>query len=103
MATDPLYLTSTNSASVRILDLHQDLESTKAINRKLIPYIHKRHNINTPPVATNPVTSSGVSAAYCVAAILTPDFHPLILLPAKIYSVRLLDACDLARNPTLML
>lgn len=52
-----------------------------------------------PAVAMRPVTSSGVSAANCVAAMLSPAFHPGSVRPARKYSSRFLLAAALARSP----
>ena len=51
----------------------------------------------------SPVTRSGVSAAYWVAAMDTPAFQPGTLRPARKYSSGLCEALARARNPTLTL
>ena len=53
-------------------------------------------------MAIRPVTSSGVSAANWVAAMLTPAFQPRRLRPARKYSSRLREACLRARSPEVM-
>ncbi len=52
-----------------------------------------------PAVAIRPVTSSGVSAANCVAAMLMPACHPERDFPARKYSWRFSDALPRARSP----
>jgi hypothetical protein len=52
-----------------------------------------------PPVAIKPVTSSGVSAANWVAAMLIPAFQPGTPRPARKYSSRLTEALARARSP----
>ncbi len=52
-----------------------------------------------PAVATNPVTSSGVSAANWVAAMLRPARQPLRLRPARKYSSRFCEAIFRERIP----
>ena len=46
----------------------------------------------------SPVTSRGVSAANCVAAMLRPAFHPGRVRPARKYSSRFFDAWPLFLN-----
>ena len=52
-----------------------------------------------PAVAISPVTTSGVSAAYWVAAIESPAFQPEILRPARKYSSGPCEASLRAVNP----
>ena len=54
-----------------------------------------------PAVAMSPVTSRGVSAANCVAAMLRPAFHPGRVRPARKYSSRFFDAWALFLKPEL--
>ena len=55
-----------------------------------------------PAVAMRPVTSSGVSAANCVAAMLSPACQPDRLRLARKYSSRLRDAARRLRSPDAM-
>ena len=56
-----------------------------------------------PPVAISPAARSGVSAAYCVAAIDSPAFHPGMVRPARKYSSWLSEAFDRERKPAVTL
>ena len=53
-------------------------------------------------MAIRPVTSSGVSAANCVAAMLMPAFQPERLRPARKYSSSPVEAVRRARRPEAM-
>lgn len=61
-----------------------------------------QRGISTPPVAIRPVASSGVSAAYWLAAMLSPAFQPDVSRPARNYSCWLREAFRLARKPAVM-
>ena len=67
----------------------------------MTPKIQSCHSPKMPAVAMMPVTSSGVSAANCVAAMLRPAFHPGRVRPARKYSSRFFDACRRWRTPAL--
>ena len=69
------------------------------ISRKARAKIHNCQIAKIPAVATKPVTSSGVSAANWVAAMLRPALQPLRLRPARKYSSRLCEATLRERMP----
>ena len=67
----------------------------------MTPKIQSCQRPKMPAVAMMPVTSSGVSAANCVAAMLRPAFHPGRDRPARKYSSRFFEACRRWRTPAL--
>ena len=72
------------------------------MKRNVRAKIHSCHSPKMPAVARSPVTSRGVSAANCVAAMLRPAFQPGSVRPARKYSSRFLVACFRFRKPALM-
>src|SRR4051812_32824157 len=91
----PEYRISENSMSVITPDLRQRRAYRKTVNMPLATKFHQSQLPAMPLVATNPVTTSGVSAANVVATIDVPASHHGTFRPERKNSLTLFPALAL--------
>src|SRR5262245_35054348 len=95
----PLYRTSANSTSVITCARRQRRAKKNTVSMPLINMFHQSQLPATPCDDTNPVTTSGVSAANVVATIDAPASHQGTARPEMKYSLRLSPPRFVKANP----
>src|SRR5258708_5757271 len=91
----PEYRSSASSMSVVTPERRQSREKRKTVSMPLATMFHQSQLPAMPLRATNPVTTSGVSAAKVVATMEVPASHQGTLRPERKNSLILAPALDL--------